>query len=416
MGNLGFMTRLVFSLVVLSLAPGAARGQGALDSAFAKFWSADDLSGRQKAAREILRLDASFAALQAKLRAGRSHAAKPKTGLIEESRKGTTDLRHEYVFMVPEDYDPSKAYRVAFYLHGGVSRQEPWKKGEPWWRRFDRFQGVDQISVFPSSWRGSLWWQSSQIENLAAILQRLKSRYNVDENRVYLFGVSDGGTGAYYHAFKAPTIWAAFFVFLGNPGVLENPATGVDGLRFLPNLVNRPFFIVNAEKDELYPVNRVRPYIEDIQKAGVELVFRIEPGGHNTRWWNSAQPEIDAFMESHVRKPLPDRLIWETERTDRFARLHWLVIEQLKPGAVSGRVELVREGNHIEVKTTGVSGYRLLLSADQFDFAQPINVVTNGAPSFRGSVEPSRETLLEWAARDDDRSTLFGAELAIVVP
>lgn len=409
------MTRLVFCLAMLSLAAGAAGGQGALDAAFAKFWSADDLSDREKAAREILRLDAGFAALHAKLRAGRSHAAKAKTGLIEESRKGTGDLRHEYVFMVPEDYDPSKAYRVAFYLHGGVSRREPWQKGDPWWRRFDRFQGADQISVFPSSWRGSLWWQSSQIENLEAILQRLKSRYNVDENRVYLFGVSDGATGAYYHAFKAPTIWAAFFVFLGNPGVLENPLTGVDGLRFLPNLVNRPFFIVNGEKDELYPVSRVRPYIEDFRKAGVELDFRTQPGGHNTRWWNSEQEAIDAFMESHVRKPLPDRLIWETERTDRFSRLHWLVIEELSPGAASGRVDLVRRGNKIEAKTQGVSAYRLLLSPDQLDFAQPIEVVTNGAPSFRGSVEPSRETLLAWAARDDDRSMVFGAELEIVL-
>jgi predicted esterase len=410
------MKTLVGCLLALSLAPGAARGQARLDSAFSKFWAGDRLPDREKAAEEILRLGAEFALVHAKLKAGRSYAAKAKTGVIEESRKGTADLRHEYVFAVPEDYDPSKAYRVAFYLHGGVGRREPWKKGDPWWRRFDRFQGSDQISVFPSSWRGSLWWQSSQIENLEAILGRLKSLYNVDENRVYLFGVSDGGTGVYYHAFKAPTRWAAFFVFLGNPGVLENPATGVDGLRFLPNLVNRAFFIVNGEKDELYPVARVRPYVEDFQRAGVELVFRTQPGGHNTRWWNSEQAAIDAFMESHVRKPLPDRLVWQTERTDRFARLHWLVIEELSKGAASGRVELAREGNRIEVKTDGVSAYRLLLSPEQFDFGRPIEVITNGAPSFRGAVEPSRETLLEWASRDDDRSMLFGAELEIVVP
>ena len=107
--------------------------------------------------------------------------------------KGSNGRRLEYAFQVPEDYDPDKKYLVAFYLHGGVSRAEPWRKGDPWWKVFDRPFGSEQISVFPSSYRGALWWQSSQIENLKAILNRIAREYNVDENRVALAGVSDGG-------------------------------------------------------------------------------------------------------------------------------------------------------------------------------------------------------------------------------
>jgi predicted esterase len=296
-----------------------------------------------------------------------------------------------------------------------VNRRESWEKGEGWWKRFDRPFGSEQISVFPSSWRGSLWWQSSQIENLEAILLRIKRDYNVDENRVYLFGVSDGGTGAYYHATKAPTLWAAFFPFLGHPGVLENPATGVDGQLFVENLKNRAFFVVNGEKDELYPISRVKPYIDTFEKVGVELVFHAHPGGHNTRWWNGEQEAIDQFIESHPRNPLPDRLTWETERADRFARIHWLVIEQLAEGAASGKVELHREGNRIEVQSRGVARYRLLLSPDQFDLRQPIEVATNGVASHRGAVVPSVDTLLRWSGRDRDRTMLFGAELTVTV-
>ena len=192
--------------------------------------------------------------------------------------------------------------------------------------------------MFPSSWRGALWWQASQIENLQAILDRIKREYNVDENRVYLFGVSDGGTGVYYHAAKAPTPWAAFFPFIAHPGVLENPATGADGELFVENLSNRPFFVVNGEKDELYPVARVKPYLDAFEAAGVEIEFHSHPGGHNTRWWNGEQEAIDAFIARHPRNPLPDRLVWETERTDHFARIQWLVIEALEEGAASGKV------------------------------------------------------------------------------
>ncbi|MGH9333916.1 MAG: hypothetical protein ACRD21_09215, partial [Vicinamibacteria bacterium] len=248
-------------------------------------------------------------------------------------------------------------------------------------------------------------------------LDRIKREYNVDENRIYLFGVSDGATGAYYHATKAPTIWAAFFPFLGHPGVLENPATGVDGNLFVDNLSNRPMFVVNGEQDELYPVERVKPYIETFERAGVEIVFRPQPGGHNTRWWNGEREAIDAFIESHPRNPFPDRLVWETERTDRFERIQWLVIEELEgeETASSGKVALSRRGNVVEAETRGVSRFKLLLSPRQFDFSRPLEVVVNGVSAARTSVERSSEILLRWAARDFDRTSLFAAELEVRV-
>ena len=65
--------------------------------------------------------------------------------------------------------------------------------------------------------------------------------------------------------------------------------------------------------------------------------------------------------------------------------------------------------------TRGVRRYTLLLSPEQFDFAQSFRVTTNGRVSFEGMVEPSPETLLRWAARDRDRTMLFGAQLDIEV-
>ncbi len=400
----------------LALHSQGAQGGTLLDKALIELWSAESDSSREKAADAVVRLGADFDSLYQRLESGPRYSKDVETGLVEENRKGKSGLRQEYVFLVPEDYDPEKKYRISFYLHGGANRVEPWQKGDPWWRRFDRAFGPDQISVFPSSFRGSLWWQSSQIENLKAILERIQREYNVDENRVYLFGVSDGGTGVYYHAAKAPTPWAAFLPLIGHPGVLENPSTGVDGELFLENLVNRAFFVVNGEKDELYPVSRVKPYLDSFERAGVELVFHPQPGGHNTRWWNSEQDAIDAFLSSHPRNPLPDRLIWETERTDRFNRLHWLVIEELREGALSGKITLVRNENRVDVETRGVARYLLLLSPRQFDLSRPIEVLTNGATSYAAKVERSSETLLRWTARDNDRGMLFAAEISIVVP
>jgi len=82
----------------------------------------------------------------------------------------------------------------------------------------------------------------------------------------------------------------------------------------------------------------------------------------------------------------------------------------------SGRVELQRSGNQVELRTRGVRRLKLLLSPDQFDFDQPLRVVANGRPVFEGRLQRSASTLLTWAARDNDRTMLFGAELKLDLP
>jgi hypothetical protein len=81
----------------------------------------------------------------------------------------------------------------------------------------------------------------------------------------------------------------------------------------------------------------------------------------------------------------------------------------------AGRVDLVKAGNVVRATTDGVAEFTLLLSPDAFDFSQPVTVVTNRTVSFEGRVEKSLATLLKWAAIDQDRTMLFGAELQVHV-
>ena len=370
---------------------------------------------------------------------------------------GRGGLRHLYAIVVPEDYDPQKPYPVIFYLHGGVSRPAP-QRSDTWWPEALVSPSEDgaeaQIIVIPAGWSESLWWQAYQVENLVNILDRLKRSYNVDENRVALMGVSDGGTGAYFHAFRATTPWASFLSFIGHSRVLGSASVKADGDIFPVNLSNKPWFIVNTANDRLYPSNVVVPYLELFKRVGTEIEFRHQPdSGHDLRWWPQEADRIDQFIEDRVRDPLPDSIVWETERVDRYNRAHWLIIDELgsAPGQSdlpefnsitmkprdssldvsreadgssqslqafprsggSGRVEVSRTGNNITVRTEGVRKFHLLLSPDQFDFNRPIRVETNGVVSYQGTIGPDVETLFKWAATDNDRTMLFGAELEV---
>ena len=73
-------------------------------------------------------------------------------------------------------------------------------------------------------------------------------------------------------------------------------------------------------------------------------------------------------------------------------------------------------GASLAVKTRGVQAFTLLLSPDVIDFDKPVQVTVNGRSAFAGTVKRDVATLMAWAARDNDRTMLYGAELHVTVP
>jgi hypothetical protein len=107
---------------------------------------------------------------------------------------------------------------------------------------------------------------------------------------------------------------------------------------------------------------------------------------------------------------------WATNRTDRYNRNHWLLIDELAKEGEPGRVIVRKEGNQIRVNAYYVNSFTLLLNPEEFDLALPVTVIINDAVVHDGLVSESADTLLKWAARDRDRAMLFTAELILRVP
>lgn len=438
-GRVAALAILAATLTTTTPAAGQADG---LDARLRVFLEAPDRIAALAAARELVVADASVSQVYARLRAGRSYAHDVPTGRLDRVRTAPDGRQFPYTLLIPAGYDPARSYPAVVYLHGGVNRSE-WEPGGEWWRDYDRIADEDRIVIVPASWSAARWWQEAQSDNLAEILAGVKRLYNVDENRVFLIGISDGGTGAYYQAFRRTTPWAGFLAFIGHPAVLSSPRIGADGLMFVPNLRNKPLFIVNGGQDRLYPTASIEPYVELFRRSGVELVYRPQPeSGHDMRWLPAEAARIDSFIAATVRTPLPDRISWETERVDHDNRAHWVVIDELgavageseleplntlpfakardgspidafRRGAPSGRIEIEKRGNEVEVRTRGVRRYTLLISPESFDLDRPVLVRSNGRESFRGRVSPDLEFLLERAAIDSDRTMLFAAALTI---
>ena len=76
-------------------------------------------------------------------------------------------------------------------------------------------------------------------------------------------------------------------------------------------------------------------------------------------------------------------------------------------------MELERRGNEVEVFTSGVRKFTLLLSPSQFNLDEIIRVRANGRVVFEGRVPKKIETLMNWALIDRDRTMLYLSELTI---
>jgi poly(3-hydroxybutyrate) depolymerase len=507
-------------LVVLTGSRSLDAAAPAVDAAFAKFWHAANPAEAEKAIAEIIKSGVSVTDAEAVLKRGRPYATDAPRGIVRLSHQ-IDGVEYAYTLDVPESYAPNRSYQVRIQLHGGVGRPDAAPRGNG----IGALAGAEQIYILPTAWSDAEWWTDRQLANLRVILDRVKRTYNVDENRVVLSGVSDGGTGTYYVSMRETTPFAAFLPLNGAIAVLRSSNVRTDGEIFPNNVVNKPFFIVNGGRDPLYPTTLVEPYIQQMIKGGTTVKYLPQPEAvHNTAWWPEVKDIYEAFVREHPRNPHPEHLTWETDLSAGTNRAHWLVIDAvakgkpeatafsdvndfvsgsepnfgiraagmrvtavtagsnaasfgLLPGDIvakinqrvipqgvdlvdlmsiydkgdlltfvvtrdgqslelkgtynpvstpkvtpmfthvrpTGRVDATRSGNTVTATTRGVEKFTVLVSPDAFDLTRPLTVVANGKTVFNARVTSSLATLLKWAARDNDRTLLYAAEVPVTL-
>ena len=302
-----------------------------VDAAFQRFWSARDRGEAAAAVDEVLRSGVSVTEAVTRLKRGRVFPSDPPRGVVRLNH-AAPPLDFAYSLDVPATYTPSRKYQVRLQLHGGISRPDPEPRGNG---SIGALAGAEQIYILPIAWAEAPWWSDRQIENIRFIIDSVKRTYNVDENRIALSGVSDGGTSAYYFAMRDTTPYASFLPLNGYIMILANPSLNLREGLYPNNLLNKPFFIVNGGKDPLYPTDLVEPYVNHFKGNGVETSYVPQPDGvHNTAWWPQVKDGFESFVTAHPRNPLPAKLTWETDGDPVTARAHWLVIDSLRPPRV----------------------------------------------------------------------------------
>ncbi len=392
---------------------------------------------KEKLSKELIKQNIDFDTLFCSLKQGKFYSSDVQKGFLEHNFKNKYGIEHPNIIFIPYKYDPKKKYQVNIFLHGAVSSFDMNQIRRSINRPDTSWRSVNKICLFPASWVFSKWWNYSQYENISKLIGYIKESYNVNENDIYMNGISDGAAGLFYLSNFYQTPFSCYLPFIGSMHMLNK----VPNKQFyMNNYQGLSFFVVNGRKDEIFDIQSVIPYVNELKIVTKDVkFFVVDSSKHNTNWYPVLKDSIKGFISTHKRNPFPNYIYYATEKPDTFGRKFWVVIDKigrmkneytadsnrikfynqststLNHTRLFGQIEVVKTGNTVNVRTQNVKKYTLLISPDFFDLSKPITVFTNNNLSFDGMLTKDIRTLIKYNIMDNDRTMLYSTELQIKV-
>ena len=176
---------------------------------------------------------------------------------------------------LPRRFDRNRAYPLIVYLHGGIGTEIS-TKGERAWEMLGGLRdSIDIILASPSGNRFAAWWSQRGMARIVHAVRYVSIMYDIDTNKIFLAGVSDGATGCYAvaSALGGSGPFAGFFAVSGYGGMLPNLGVQLS----IDNLKARPIYNINGAKDHLYPIDAVNAFVAYLRESGVQITDKVYP-------------------------------------------------------------------------------------------------------------------------------------------
>jgi poly(3-hydroxybutyrate) depolymerase len=292
------------------------------------------------------------------------------------------DSDQPYGLYLPRTFTPAKKYPLVISLHGAGSNHRlnlrrvfgqgnrPGESDPEATRYFPPLKDVDYIVASPLA-RGTMGYQGIAERDVLDVLADVKKRFPVDEDRVYLTGLSMGGGGTLWLGLTRPDLWAAIA-----PVCPAQPA-GIEDLA--PNALNLPVHFFHGDADTAVPVDVSRRWTKNLKELGARVEYTEYPGVKHNSWDNAYRDgAIFDWFSKFRRERFPERVRFLT-RSYRTSAAYWVRLDGLTPGALASIDARFSGPNRIEVATGGLDGFTLSLAGHRmFSAVKPLAVAVDG--------------------------------------
>ena len=323
-----------------------------------------------------------------------------------------------FLVYIPKGYKASQSTPLYLFLQGAVrGRPEFMVKGRVPVNDapvLDKAKESGAIIIYPFARKDANWlYHPVAFEAILKEIAFVKSLYNIDDNRVYLAGHSNGGEGAFYLAINQPTPFASFLAFTYFPQsfITNTP------LRNLSN--SRTFYGASAKKDHIFPFTTIDSIYTYTKSMGSQWQNYAFEGNHTLPY--SDRKRVGFMYDSlflKVRNPFAHLLRWETDNVQN-GRCDWIEINALDTTGQhapwvkvydppirsknqqrsgfnphrSGVIEATVKGNEVHIRTSRVSQFSFYAYPELIDVDRPLSFIINDQPPRRVTIKKQKADL-----------------------
>ena len=187
-----------------------------------------------------------------------------------------------YALFVPDSYDASQPTPLIVSLHG-LGRSYDWLMGYHGY--LDFAAAGNYIVVTPLGYIRRGWYGSETLadaedgryseQDVMNVLSLVRDEFNVDANRIYLWGHSMGGAGTYHLAKRYPDLFAAAAVVAPAPRSSQSPED-------LASFRHLPMLVIHGDDDQVVPVGVSRRWVRRMQDLGMQHLYVEVSGGDHS--------------------------------------------------------------------------------------------------------------------------------------
>jgi poly(3-hydroxybutyrate) depolymerase len=339
---------------------------------------------------------------------------KGEVGATESTARTIPGTKYSLRYYLARRGDNPPGGRSLFIsMHGGGNAAASTNDSQ--WKNqlvlVDDYKPKDAIWVAPRApiddW--NMWF----VEGIDALFERLITDMivfeGIDPNKVYINGYSAGGDGVYQLGPRMAERWAGAGMSAGHPNA-SSPF----------NLRNLAFAIHVGGDDTAYDRNKKA---EEWGKW-LEMLASEDPGGYVNQWqvhaglphWMNMEDAVSIpFLQSHVRDPIPKKVVWEQIEIAR-AHSYWLAVDpqnQLKGSEMRASYS-AQEVNLSVVK--GVKRVLVRFSDAMLNLDAPLQVTYMMKPLFSGNVTRTIAVLARTLDERGDPAQMFSGEVGVDIP
>ncbi|HHT21759.1 MAG TPA: T9SS type A sorting domain-containing protein [Bacteroidales bacterium] len=332
---------------------------------------------------------------------------------------------------------PAAGYPLFLYMHGSGDKYGEWNTGLNICNGFNDAPSLYFIPQIPNTGSYYRWYQKAKQYAWEKLLRLAFVSGNVDANRVYFFGISEGGYGSQ----RLASYYADYLAGAG-------PMAGGEPLKNAPaeNCRHIAFSLLTGAEDNMFHRNTLTQYTKDEFKRlqtiyPKDFTHRIElipNAGHGIDYTRTTP-----WLKQYTRNPHPKSFNWENYEMDGWYRkgfYNLAVVERSNPNqAFRTYYQVDIEDNQVDIKvelltykTTEIDPtwqvhmkfertyynapkgkFIVYLNSSLVNLEKEVTLNVNGKQAFKGVLKPDLKHLVNSCATFFDPERLYPAAIEV---